>query len=171
MIRETNERENDAILALYPAAFPEEDLQPLVRRLLSGAADVLSLGMYEGDDLVGHVMFTTFSGAHPGDRNAAALLGPLCVHPDQHASGIGTTLVGEGFLKLTEKGIRQVFVLGDPNYYGRFGFEVEWAVLPPYPLPDEWEGAWQSRVLGEAAPLSPGTCSMPEEWMDENLWR
>jgi hypothetical protein len=45
--------------------------------------------------------------------------------------------------------VGKVLVLGDPAYYGRFGFAKETAIQPPYPLPEAWDGAWQSLVLNQ----------------------
>ena len=65
--------------------------------------------------------------------------------------------------------IGTVCVLGDPEYYSRLGFAEETGIEPPYPLPEEWLGAWQSRPLG-SAPSATGTLSLPSAWMHAELW-
>ncbi len=70
-----------------------------------------------------------------------------------------------------KRGIKQVFVLGDPAYYQRFGFSPERQVLTPYPLPEEYgNDAWQSMPLAACAPLAAGRLSLPEPWMEPALW-
>lgn len=163
-IRDTALEDLAALEALYPAAFPDEDLLPLVRGLLVEPAGLISLGAYSDGDLIGHVIFThcTAGGAPVG------LLAPLGVHPDWQRGGIGSALVHEGIARMRSEGVRQVCVLGDPGYYGRFGFAAEAAIEPPYRLPPEWAGAWQS-VLLEGEPLA-GTLTPPAPFRDPALW-
>lgn len=157
-----------AIEAFYPAAFPEEDLLPLLRALLV-ADGVLSLVATADDgQVVGHVAFTDCSVADDAAR--AVLLGPLAVTPARQGRGIGSALVRAGLDRLAAAGPARVFVLGDPAYYGRFGFAAEAGVIPPYPLPDEWAGAWQSLALGGAGAPPPAPLSVPPVWQDPALW-
>ncbi len=164
-IRETALAELEQVLALYPLAFPDEELRPVVSGLIEGGAEVLSLGAFAGYALVGHVLFTLF-----GDDRAGALRGPLGVLPAHQGEGIGSALVRDGLARLEALGVGQVFVLGDPAYYGRFGFRPEREVLPPYALPAEWRDAWQSMVISGRARLAPGRCRLPEVWMEPALW-
>lgn len=157
-----------ALMALYPQAFPEEDLTGLLRELIEGEASVLSLVATEGEAVIGHVLFTRFDGEETHARGA--LLGPLAVLPAKQGTGLGARLVEEGLARLEDEGTRQVLVLGDPGYYGRFGFRTEQQVLPPYKLPVDWWEAWQAVRLGKAAPLTPGPITLPEAWMRPGLW-
>ena len=145
-IRPSGPQDVDALMALYPAAFPEEDLLTVVRALLGAETGVLSLVACLDANLVGHVAFTECS--VPGRSERVSMLAPLAVAPAHQRAGIGRTLTGEGLRLLKEDGFAAVYVLGDPNYYGRLGFSTEARVNPPYPLPEEWRGAWQS----------PGAC-------------
>lgn len=169
-IRETAKNELSQILAIYPAAFPDEELRPVVSSLIKGTAEVLSLAAFHEGALIGHVVFTVFNGDDAGDKGAGALLGPLGVLPELQGQGIGSGLVQRGLERLDSQGTRQVFVLGDPKYYSRFGFRPERLMLPPYPLPQKWADAWQSLLLSNAAPLAAGHCLLPEEWMKRALW-
>lgn len=51
------------------------------------------------------------------------LLGPLAVDPDHQGEGIGRALVAEGLKRARARGYGLVLLVGDPAYYGRFGFE------------------------------------------------
>ena len=53
--------------------------------------------------------------------------------------------------------------------YSRHGFTPETAIQPPYALPKEWAGAWQSLVPEDTQPLT-GRLSVPEYWQDPVLW-
>ena len=74
-----------------------------------------------------------------------------------------------GLARLAEAAVRQVFVLGDPRFYGRLGFAAESQVLPPCPLPVAWRDAWQSRIIA-GHPLTPGRLSLPAPWHNPALW-
>jgi len=170
-IRETDSADLPLIETLYPVAFPGEDLLPLVRQLLGGENDVLSLGAMEGGRLIGHVAFTVCRIA--GADVTVALLAPLAVDPELQRRGVGTALVEEGFRRLRSRGIQRVVVLGDPAYYGRFGFEPDEQVLPPYAIPEEWRTAWQYVDLNEgktAERAVGGRLTVPPVWQKEALW-
>ncbi len=164
LIRPSSADDQAHILALYPLMFPDEELRPLVSNLLGGRTDVLSLVGIESSEVVAHLLFTLFEG------DEGALLGPLGVRPDHQGRGVGSALVGEGLARLTDAGVRQVFVLGDPKYYGRFGFAPERKTLPPYALPPEWADAWQSVCLAGRQPMGEGACALPDIWMKPELW-
>ncbi|WP_137123898.1 GNAT family N-acetyltransferase [Roseomonas sp. HF4] len=137
--------ETDDLAALYAAAFPREDLVPLVRAL-AGRGDVLSIVALAGDDLAGHVAFTRCRVT--GRADSVALLGPLAVAPARQRQGIGGALLREGLRRLAAEGVARVLVLGDPAYYGRFGFRPDAAVAPPI----------------------AGTLDVPAPWRDRALW-
>lgn len=167
-IRDSLPGDEAAIEALYPAAFPDEDLLPVVQALLQDATVVLSLVGTVGASMVGHALFTTcaVSGCH--DR--VALLGPLAVGPPWQRQGFGGALVRAGLRRLDRAGVTRVCVLGDPAYYGRFGFGPEADVDPPYALPAAWRPAWQSASLGAVGAPVRGTLAVPPPWRDPALW-
>jgi putative acetyltransferase len=156
------------IEGLYGAAFPDDDLLPLVRELLRETRVVLSLVAMVDEVLAGHVMFTTCSIAEKADR--VALLGPLAVAPALQRQGIGSWLVRAGLQRLERADTSRVYVLGDPAWYRRFGFEPDDAVTPPYPLPEEWCGAWQSLSFRNGNSCPSGKLSVPQPWRRPALW-
>ncbi|VAX34985.1 Acetyltransferase, GNAT family [hydrothermal vent metagenome] len=52
-------------------------------------------------------------------------LGPISVVPEFQSNGIGTELMKCAIEKLKEKSANGCVLLGDPNYYDRFGFKAE----------------------------------------------
>lgn len=167
-IRESERGDIAAIESLYPAAFPDEDLLPLVKSLLDDTAIALSLVATIDSDIAGHVIFTDCG--VEGSSIKAALLAPLAVAPSHQRQGIGTAIVGDGLQRLRDAGVHLVCVLGDPAYYGRLGFAPESAIEPPYALPAEWEGAWQSRYLGRDIAPCAGRLFVPRQWRQPALW-
>lgn len=163
-IRETGPQDMAALESLYPAAFPQEDLLPLVREMVVPGLPVLSLVALARGDVAGHVAFTICG--VDGVPRRAALLGPLAVLPALQQAGIGSALVREGLARLPGM---QVNVLGDPAYYSRFGFEEDGDLAPPYPLPEDWRPAWRRLVPAGAAPLC-GVLEPPAFWEKPALW-
>lgn len=159
-----------ALERLYAAAFPDEDLRPLLRDLLGATAGVLSLvAEAPGDrDAAGHVAVTPC--AIEGDAATAALLGPLAVRPARQRRGIGRALVRAALARLGESPAARVCVLGDPAFYARFGFAPETGILPPHPLPEAWRTAWQSVALGRPGPRPEGRLRPPPPWRRAELW-
>ena len=98
------------------------------------------------------------------------LLGPLAVADAWQGRGIGSALVQAGLDRLRLAGYLHVYVLGDPAYYQRFGFEAEASVAPPYPLPEAWRGAWQSKRLEHSALHPEGMLRVPPVWNQAALW-
>jgi putative acetyltransferase len=157
-----------AIELLYPDAFPNEDLLPLVRDLLPDTMVTTSIVGEIDSKIVGHVIFTKCGVT--GERTNAALLGPLAVTPARQGQGIGSALVRAGLWQLKDKDVRFVCVLGDPAFYGRLGFLPEASIRPPYRLPAEYDGAWQSHTLCDTGDAYSGELSVPEQWQQPYLW-
>jgi putative acetyltransferase len=167
-IRESNRDDLVAIESLYPEAFPDENLLPLVRDLLNDAVTAISFVGTIERRIVGHAIFTKCGVV--GNSVNAALLGPLAVAPAWQRQGIGSAIVCAGLRRLVDAGVNRVYVLGDPAFYGRLGFLPECLVEPPFPFPAEWVGAWQSQHLGETATPCAGKLSVPPQWLQPALW-
>jgi putative acetyltransferase len=97
-VRESVSADQAAIQTLYPAAFADEDLLPLVPDLLHEPETTISLVAAAGSGLVGQVFFTRcgIAGSHAG----VALLGPLAVAPHWQRRGIGSAIVRAGLQRL-----------------------------------------------------------------------
>ncbi len=167
-IRECLAADRPSLDALYAAAFPGEDLLPLVQALLADRSATLSLVGMVGPSVAGHVMFTRCAVSACND--AVALLGPLAVAPLRQRRGVGSALVRAGLNRLADDGVARVCVLGDPAYYRRFGFVPEVNVHPPYALPAEWRDAWRSVSLRPLASPIRDTLCVPPPWRQPALW-
>jgi putative acetyltransferase len=122
----------------------------------------LSLVAEEDGTVTGHVLF---SGAtlEPSGTPVWALA-PVAVLPDRQGRRVGTLLLDEGLRRAAETDAAAVVVLGDPEYYARFGFEPagEFGVSPPFDVPYE---AWQLLRLPAWRP-GGGTVAYPEAFAD-----
>lgn len=64
-----------------------------------------------------------------GTTEEALLLGPLAVEPEVQGTGVGSSLVRHSLEKANNAGFDRILLVGDADYYGRFGFVP---VLPSY---------------------------------------
>lgn len=120
-IRAERASDEEAIRRVNEAAFGQPGEARLVDELRAADALLLSLVADKAGALIGHVGFVPLR-LEGGDDARLAGLAPLAVLPGERARGIGAALVRAGLARLDQAGIERVFVLGDPAYYGRFGF-------------------------------------------------
>ena len=118
-IRQEHTGDAEAIRRVNTEAFGQVQEAQLVDALRNGCADLLSLVAVDGQDIVGHILF---SPALLGDVEGMGLA-PMAVIPARQREGIGSELVRAGLAKLEERGCPFVIVLGHADYYPRFGFE------------------------------------------------
>ena len=137
MIRPERSSDEGAIEAVTTAAFlnaPHTDHteQFIVAALRAAGALSISLVAEEGGAIVGHVAVSpvTISDGSPDWHG----LGPISVLPERQGKGIGTGLMHAALDALRERGAAGCVVLGEPSYYGRFGFKATpELVLPGVP--------------------------------------
>lgn len=73
-----------------------------------------------------------------GERGGSALLlGPLAVDPSCKAAGIGSALMRHALAEAKRLDHGSVLLVGDPEYYGRFGFSAEKTAALAMPGPYE----------------------------------
>jgi putative acetyltransferase len=113
-----------AIRALHLAAFPTAAEADLVEALERDGDAVISLVAERDGDILGHVLLSRMAVSGEGRSYRALGLAPLAVRPGAQREGIGSALVRAALNRVAETGEELVFVLGDPAYYGRFGFSV-----------------------------------------------
>lgn len=127
MIAIRAERPDDAggIDAITRAAFRDhphsrQTEHLIVRDLRQAGAMTVSLVAEAGTAVVGHAAFSpvTMGGGAGGWHG----LGPLSVAPAWQRQGIGQRLVRDGLERLRQMGSLGCVLVGDPVYYGRFGF-------------------------------------------------
>jgi putative acetyltransferase len=130
LLREERPENFGEIHRLVEAAFKTAkvsngDEQHFVERLRAGPGYIpeLALAAEEKGVLVGHVMLTRLPLKLDDGREVRnLLLAPLSVLFDQRGRGVGAELIREALRRAGEMGFEAVFLAGDPDYYGRFGF-------------------------------------------------
>lgn len=109
------------------AAFPTGAEADLVQRIEADGDAVISLVAADHNEITGYVLFSRMA-IEGGGRVIRGLgLGPVAVDPRAQQAGIGSALIRAGLGIAKAYGEELVFVLGEPEYYGRFGFSAETA--------------------------------------------
>lgn len=126
IIKSESDQDFKSIYQIHFEAFRQENEAKLINdlRKTSKFDSRLSLVAFVNDESVGHILFYPLTLKTYNDSIPTLGLVPLAVKPEFQKKGVGTKLVNEG-LSIAEKlGFKSVFVAGDPNYYGRFGFKL-----------------------------------------------
>jgi putative acetyltransferase len=135
IIREETVIDRDAVREVNRAVFGGDAEADLVERLHADGDVLLSLVADDEGRVVGHLLFSRLP-IETATGVLSAVLAPLAVLPERQRRGIGAALVRHGLHRCQEHGVAAVIVLGDPAYYGRFGFTVEAA----HGLQTPWSG-------------------------------
>ena len=101
--------------------------QFIVRSLRTSGNLTLSLVAEIDGRIVGHVALSPVS-ISDGSTGWYGL-GPIAVAPDCQRRGIGSALMGRALLDVRELGAHGCVLVGEPEYYGRFGFRAEAALV------------------------------------------
>ena len=119
--------------AFRTAAHSAGTEQIIVDALRRAGALTVSLVAESDGDVIGHVAVSpvTVSGGEPGWYG----LGPISVSPPLQRAGVGSRLMRAALQALRERGAAGCLLVGDPAYYGRFGFSpatgLEYPGVPP----------------------------------------
>ena len=111
-----------AVRSVHEAAFPTAAEANLVQKLREGGKAAVALVAEDEGRVVGHILFSRVTFDPPVDVLALGLA-PMAVLPGHERHGVGRRLVQNGLAECHAQGACMVVVLGDPGYYGRFGFE------------------------------------------------
>jgi putative acetyltransferase len=150
VIRYARAGDHPGIAAAVTAAFGREDEAQLVARLRADGDVMFELVAVADDVVEGHILFSRLWADHPG---LFAALAPLAVTPARQSAGLGSALVHAGLAGAREFGCHGVLVLGDPAYYGRFGFSAEHASAVACPF--------RGLAAFQALPLEPDAFARP----------
>jgi putative acetyltransferase len=150
MIEIRTERAEDtaAIHEILIKAFDGPCEAKLVRLLRERKKAETALAAVSDGKVVGHIVFSRVTIARSPKNFSGIGLAPVAVLPEFQRKGIGSRLIQEGLEHCKRAGYDAVVVLGDPNYYSRFGFSR----ASDYGLENEYGAHEEFMVLA----LKPG---------------
>jgi putative acetyltransferase len=111
------------VMAAFGANDDTADFVEAVRR----EAEVCLAEVAVAGGIVGHAQWCAAPLTVDGGAVKGAYLTCLSAEPSVQGRGVGSRLVRGGLKRLAESGVEAASLLGDPAYYGRFGFSPELA--------------------------------------------
>ena len=141
-IRPERAGDEDAIRSVTRAAFAHQrhsdGSEPaIIARLRADGDLALSLVAEKGSRIVGHIAFSPVTISDGAAEWYG--LGPVSVLPAEQGRQVGAQMIQHGLSELARRDARGVVLLGDPGYYGRFGFVHDPALTFPGPPPEYFQ--------------------------------
>ncbi len=121
--------------AFAPMPYSDGDEPDLIDRLRKAEALAISLVAEKDARIAGHIAFSP-AYADDGSQGWYAL-GPVAVAPELQCQNIGSALIHKGIDLLRERGAAGCILVGNPDYYTRFGF-LPFPGLAPPGQPEEY---------------------------------
>src|SRR5437764_11082938 len=124
LVRRENDDDAGAIRIVHEAAFGSSAEADLVDRLRNENVSLAGFVAQLRENVVGHILFSRMLIETEDGSTPSVALAPLAVLPAYQRQGIGSWLIEFGLAWLRTRQEQSVLVLGDPEYYSRFGFST-----------------------------------------------
>lgn len=114
-----------SVRSIHEKAFGQPDEANLVEAVSCSDSFIKELSILAelDDQVVGHILYSSVKLDKYPDKRILALA-PVAVLPQYQHKGIGTKLIEVGNKKADELSFELITVLGEPDYYQRFGFRT-----------------------------------------------
>ncbi|WP_307812756.1 N-acetyltransferase [Phycicoccus sp. CSK15P-2] len=159
VIRPEQSTDAPGVRGVLDAAFPvpegaQETVEARLADALRSDGDVVP-GLTFVAELDGEVVGSVVCSRATMGRGVSVGLGPLAVRPDLQRQGIGSALMASVIATADQAAEPSLVLLGDPGYYGHFGFvpAVEHGIGSPGPWDDRY---FQVKVLRAWRPQLAG---------------
>lgn len=125
------------VAAFLNAPHTDHTEQFIVKALRDSRALSISLVAEDGDELIGHVALSPVT-ISDGAKNWYGL-GPISILPAYQGKGIGSKLMNAAIQELKDIGAKGCVLLGEPDFYQRFGFKAEEGLVLPGVPPEYFQ--------------------------------
>lgn len=136
-VRAESAADMDATFSVVASAFGRRLEADLVDALRRSASPQLSLVAEAHGAVIGHVFFSPITIESDRPAPPVAQLSPVAVLPDHQRQGVGSALIRAGLSRCRAMGWSAVFLVGNPAYYSRFGFQLAGPSGFSYPGPHD----------------------------------
>jgi predicted N-acetyltransferase YhbS len=153
LLRTEKTTDHQQVFELIKSAFQSHPLsnhkeQHLVRLLRNAPSLIPSLSIVAvsktaAETVLGHILLTPVDHKTGIDATTSLpktlALAPLTVSPNFQGKGIGSALIIEAHSRAKELGYSLIVLVGNPNYYQKFGYKeaASYAIKLPYDLPSK----------------------------------
>jgi putative acetyltransferase len=164
VIRSEQSGDHAEIAGLLKAAFDGAVEADLVERLRSDKDIVQAFVAVSKDGTIaGYAAFLRLWLTDGEQTRPVVGVAPLAVSPADQKRGIGGALMATGLEWLKQQGELLVFVLGDPAYYVRFGFDLSVAE----PFISEYAGPYFMALALQPDAPAEGRLIYPRAFADQ----
>lgn len=141
------------IRELYLCAFAEGEREAVAKLAVDMLCEItspqtISLVAEADEAIVAHISFSPVRFVND-DSLQGYILAPLAVMPEYQKQRIGSRLIESGIQTLSKQGVNVLFVYGDPEYYGKFGFKTGDAENFILQHELQYPSGWQAMILNE----------------------
>ena len=123
IIREATNPDLEEIYNLIQSAFQNQTESNLVKCLISDDDVLINLVVESSSTIVGNIVVSLIT-MEPDIGLFCGGVAPLSVLPDQQSTGVGSKLMIAAINESKKLEMDALFVLGEPDYYKKFGFTV-----------------------------------------------
>jgi len=150
--------------AFQTAYYAEGDEQDFVNQRRNAAEYIpeLALVLKKADRIIGHIMLTHTWVDNAIGQHPVLLLAAVCIDSSFRNQGIGTLLVKEALQRAEHLGHEAVIVVGNPAFYGRFGFRpaIEFGIGNASQIEDQYVLALE--LIPQALQIGAGIVHLPQ---------
>ncbi len=148
-IRQALAADEPAIEAVLDATFGTDRHERTAYRVRAGMAPILSLSFVAetAAGIIGSLQCWPVELRDGAKTTPLVMLGPVAVLPGLQRSGVGKALMKYALAAADREGVNATMLIGDAEYYGRFGFDA--APTQRWELPGPVE---RHRLLLRVAP-------------------
>ncbi|NMP15457.1 N-acetyltransferase [Thalassotalea sp. Y01] len=142
----------------------------LVNDLIATTAteDLQGFMAYVEDTLIGCIFFSRLTLTN---GITAFILSPVAIATSEQGKGVGQSLINHGLEQLTAQGISLALTYGDPNYYGKVGFEPITEQQIKAPLTLSFPHGWLAQSLDDTNLASIATqCQCVKALNEQKYW-
>ena len=122
-IREARTSDFEEIFYVIRSSFASQSESDLVKQLIIDDDVLINLVVELSNKIIGNVIVSKIT-MEPDMGLFCGGVAPVSVLPKHQSTGIGSKLMREVIKKSKMISIDALFLLGDPNYYKRFGFAI-----------------------------------------------
>lgn len=122
-IRGAHKSDFEEIFNVISSSFSTQSESDLVKQLILDDDVLINLVAESSGKIIGNVIVSKTTMEHD-ERLLCGGVAPVSVLPKHQLIGIGSKLMREVIKKSKMMSIDALFLVGDPNYYRRFGFTI-----------------------------------------------
>lgn len=145
IVRDESPGDGARIHAVHARAFPTDLEARLVDALRDAGAVVISRVAVIAGAIVGHVLLSPVRPERGGSTASVLGLAPIGVVPEYQRQGVGSMLMRSALDRARARRVGAVVLVGEPDYYARFGF----VAAKRYGLRCKWPGTDEAFMVLE----------------------